>query len=372
MAVTYTPSDPPTAGEKYVHASLANVSALEGTSSSDIEILSSAHDIQRVMMPAGGSYGSKGYVNCTSGWADASGAMEALREHVLVLGLAHGGFHWINGTVSTLTFSSPQQVARVTGARLASGHQLTADLTVLAAGAWSGKLLDLRGRVQATAQTMAYVQLEPQKVREWARTPVLIHYTSGFFMIPPTPDGILKIGCHAHGWLNEIQIPHPEPLAMQAADESGHDSRMEPFIHTSLPATDFVTLPPSSIDPLRNFLAACVPSLAPRLTRSTLFTATRVCWYADTPTGDFLVDFAPRYGRSLLVATGGSGHAFKFLPVLGEKIVERMTREKGAEEEKNKGAYEELWRWREELDEMGGDESRCGEKGLKWGDEKWN
>lgn len=374
MALTCTPSDSSTAGENYVQATLANVRALEGTTSSDIEILSSSDDIQRVMRPAGGSYGSKGYVNSGAGWADASGAMEAFRERVHELGLAHRGFHWIDGTVAALTYSSLQKpVPRVTGARLASGVQLTADLTVLAAGAWSGKFLDLRGRVQATAQTMAYVQLESDEAREWARTPVLFHAISGFFLIPPTPDHVLKIARHSHGWLNEIQIPHPEPLTAQLVDESGHSSSTEPFIRTSLPATDFATLPPSSIGPLRAFLAACVPSLAPRLAEPSLFSATRVCWYADTPTGNFLVDFAPQYGRSLFVATGGSGHAFKFLPVLGEKVVNRMTkrtRVTGATNGIEVG--EDIWRWRERLEELGGDDSRGGEKGLRWGDEKWN
>ncbi|MCJ1467955.1 hypothetical protein MMC07_006581 [Pseudocyphellaria aurata] len=373
VALTCTPSDPPTAGEKYVQASLANVRALESTSS-DIEILSSSVDIQRVMQPAGGSYGSNGYVNSASGWADASGAMEALREHVHELGLAHRGFRWVKGTVAALTYSSLSKLAsRVTGARLASGVQLTADLTVLAAGAWSGKYLNLQGRVQATAQTVAYVQLEPDEAREWARTPVLLHTSSGFFLIPPTPDNVLKIARHSHGWLNEIQIPHPEPPSAQLVDESGHSSSTESFIRTSLPAADFATLPPSSIGPLRDFLAACVPSLVPRLAEPSLFSATRVCWYADTPTGDFLVDYAPQYGRSLFVATGGSGHAFKFLPVLGEKVVERMTKSASARCAQNgKAVGEDLWRWRETLGELGGDDSRGGEKGLKWGDEKWN
>lgn len=368
-ALTYSPSDPPTTGENFVHASLANIRAL-GETSSDIEILSSRDDIQHVMRPAGGSYGSKGYLNCSSGWANASGAMEALREHVHVLGLAHGDFHWINGTVLALTFSSAQKEApRVTGARLASGDQLTVDLTILAAGAWSGKLLDLRGRVQATAQTMAYVQLEPHEAREWARTPVLLHATSGFYMIPPTPDGVLKIARHNRGWLNEIQIPHPEPLAAQVVDESGHDFSTESFIYTSLPAKDFTTLPPSSIDPLRAFLAASVPSLAPRLAQPKPFSATRVCWYADTPTGDFLVDFAPQYGRTLFVATGGSGHGFKFLPVMGEKVVERIMM-RG--EKSGRGEGEDLWRWRENLEEKGQHDIRGEEKRLNWADEKWS
>lgn len=50
---------------------------------------------------------------------------------------------------------------------------------------------------------------------------------------------------------------------------------------------------------------------------------TRMCWYSDTPDGNFVIDFAPQY-KSLLIASGGAGHAFKFLPVMGEVIHARL------------------------------------------------
>ena len=40
-----------------------------------------------------------------------------------------------------------------------------------------------------------------------------------------------------------------------------------------------------------------------------------------TATGDWIIDYHPSY-KNLFVATGGSGHAFKFLPILGDKIVD--------------------------------------------------
>ena len=371
IAVTYTysPSPPHNRGENFVRASLSNVLALEGASFSDIEILSSMDDIQRVMQPTGGSSGSKGYVNRKSGWADASGAMGALRSHVHVLGLAHGNFHWRSGSASALTFSSPDQTPRITGARLASGDWVSADLTVLAAGAWSGKLLDLRGRVQATAQTLAYIQLEAEELKGWESTPVLFNLSDGFFLVPPTPDGILKIARHTHGWRNETKIPHPEAAAAHKTRRS--DCGMEPFIYTSLPASNFSTLPPSSIGPLRIFLAESYPRLAQRLDQKP-FSVTRVCWYADTPTGDFLLDWAPKYGRSLFVATGGNGHAFKFLPVLGEKVIERIEGQGERKDEEENTAGDYLWRWREDLEEESQDDSRGGERGLRWAHEKWN
>lgn len=154
------------------------------------------------MQPTNGSSESEGYVNHNSGWANASEAMEALRGHVHVLGLAQGNFHWKSGSVSELTFSSRDQAPRVDGARLVSGDLVSADLTALAAGAWSGKLFDMRGRVQATAQTLAYIQLEAEELKRWESRPTIFNLSDGFFMLPPTPDGILK-NCAPYPWVTE-------------------------------------------------------------------------------------------------------------------------------------------------------------------------
>ena len=45
--------------------------------------------------------------------------------------------------------------------------------------------------------------------------------------------------------------------------------------------------------------------------------------YNLSPTSDFLVDFHPRDAR-LLVATGGSGHGFKFGSVIGSVVMDRL------------------------------------------------
>jgi sarcosine oxidase/L-pipecolate oxidase len=45
-------------------------------------------------------------------------------------------------------------------------------------------------------------------------------------------------------------------------------------------------------------------------------TGTRLCWYTDSFDGNFFMCRVPQQSN-LFLATGGSGHAFKFLPVLG-------------------------------------------------------
>ena len=47
----------------------------------------------------------------------------------------------------------------------------------------------------------------------------------------------------------------------------------------------------------------------------------RLCLYADTCDGDFLIDRDPAR-PNLIVAGGGSGHGFKFAPLLGELIAD--------------------------------------------------
>ena len=66
----------------------------------------------------------------------------------------------------------------------------------------------------------------------------------------------------------------------------------------------------------RRFLRECLPELAqaPVIGR-------RLCLYCDTWDGNFWIDRDPdRPG--LVVASGGSGHAFKFGPMLGPIIAD--------------------------------------------------
>jgi sarcosine oxidase / L-pipecolate oxidase len=67
-------------------------------------------------------------------------------------------------------------------------------------------------------------------------------------------------------------------------------------------------------------------------------TKTRLCWYTDTFDNHFVIDFVPSK-PGLMAVTGGSGHAFKFLPIIGRYVVDRIegvdTREL------------DMWRWRQ-------------------------
>jgi glycine/D-amino acid oxidase-like deaminating enzyme len=67
---------------------------------------------------------------------------------------------------------------------------------------------------------------------------------------------------------------------------------------------------------------------------------TRICLYCDTPDGDFWIASDPDR-RGLIIATGDSGHGFKFAPILGEIIADVA--------EGKSNPWSEKFRWRPEV-----------------------
>jgi sarcosine oxidase/L-pipecolate oxidase len=262
----------------------------------------------------GGSSGDWGYFNPFSGWADATAAMIWLRAQVE----ATKRVNFRLGQAAQILHHG----RRVYGVQLTDGEQLTADLVVVATGAWTGLLVDLRGRATATGQVLAYVQITEQEEARLAHMPVLLNMSSGCFVIPPK-NGILKVARHHYGYANPKRIAHPENGKVQgSADSDKNRQAQESVITVSLPHTTFdepeMEAPEEGQRDCRVALAEMIPWLAGRP-----FFRTRLCWYTDTPKGDFLIDYHPQFD-GLFIATGGSGHGFKFLPVLGDAIVDTV------------------------------------------------
>jgi len=315
-----------------------------------VEELTTPQAVSRVAKTPG-PIGHAGYINRLTGWADAEAAMRRLHQQVT----STGRVAFITGSVTRLCYSPDSQ--KVTGATYNTQDKgtctLSADLTIVAAGAWSSTLLDLRGNVKCSAQVLAYIALTNDEAEELSKAPSFINLSTGVYSIPPAspsnhltfePDSpsrlVLKISRHIHGIANPTEIPHPEPK--------------EGTITISVPTS--VSPPPSQLLPLRRALQTIYPNSA---FSARPFSHSRFCHYADTPTADFLIDYAPTYGKSLFVATGGTGHAFKFLPVIGEMIVQCILGTQGHE-------WKSRWQWK--ASRPAGwdteDGSRSGDKGL--------
>jgi sarcosine oxidase/L-pipecolate oxidase len=301
--------EPKLTGMDYVQQSWANVLSLSSkdpTLASRIRELPN-RDAIRDCLGTAGSSGSWGYINNNSGWANAAASMAWLFNKAQETGRVS----FVAGTVVSLVHDE----TAVTGAKLSDGRVLSAELVVVAAGAWTGSLVDLAGQTMATGQVMGYLDLTEAEQEKLGKMPIILNLSNGLFIIPPT-NRVLKIARHASGYVNPTTLHTPPlPLSPQSAGPSISAPASLPLTHLDHPN---LSIPAEGADDLRRALHEMIPW--PEL-KDRPFTKTRLCWYSDTPTGDFLIDYHPGW-RGLFVATGDSGHAFKFLPVVGEKIAD--------------------------------------------------
>ncbi|TAQ87172.1 hypothetical protein B7494_g4486 [Chlorociboria aeruginascens] len=358
--------DVPSQGAHYVEESLKNVQYLceAANDTTSVTKLPTPSAMQETAL-TGGYTGDWGYVNRKSGWANAEESMIWLRSQVE----STGRVKFVIAEVASLIYSS--DYTTVLGAKCKDGSIYSADLTIVAAGAWSASLVDLRGRVTSSGQTLLYIALTEAEQKEYGKMPVVMNMSTGFFVITPR-NRVLKVARHSHGYSNPTTIRNPNPKPKRGEEEITISLPITTWNHPSSapPKTLEETIPKRAIRESLEFLHTLFPNLAPRP-----FVKGRVCWYSDTPKGDFLITYHPDY-RGLLLATGGSGHAFKFLPVIGERIVEVI---EGRVDE----TWKEKWGWRDvQIDGEGKvkevvteDGTRGGERGFVLTEElksEWN
>lgn len=302
-----------TTGEDALNEMLDSVRKLGATTGkredgAEIVLLSNQEQVNAALPGFSGTAADGGYVNFTSGWAHAENGLRHMRQKVEALDRVS----FKTAQVRRLIFQSQSNAPpRVTGVETTADETLTADLTVLAAGAWSGKFIDLRGIATATGQPLAYISISNEEQEELLRNPAVINTSNFMYVIQPR-DNILKIARHSYGWSNPQQIEHPEKPG------SGE------LVSVSLPRTKHdqpdLNIPPEGDAACRSYLTQCMPEFKDRP-----WLHTRICWYSDTLSGDWLIDYHPRY-EGLFVATGDSGHAYKFLPVIGERVVDVLSK----------------------------------------------
>jgi len=306
--------------EQYVLKALKNVRKLEGVGEEGIPEIRGAEGIARAMRAPGAALGSGelGYINNRSGWADSERSMRWLWEKVEALGCVE----FVTGQASKVIADGD----RVRGVILKDGQELRAEQTILAAGAWTGALVDLRGVASPRAQCIGYVTLTEEEDKALRGIPVHLNLSTGLFYFPSS-RGEIKVARHAFGYSNPTEIP--APLGSNPNEKT---------IITTLP-TFPVNIPTEDERVQVDFLNSTLPCLQHRVAK---LDRSRLCWYLDTASSDFLVCQYPGFGDSLYLATGGSGHGFKFLPVLGERIVDVLD---GTDISKNEGIWTKKWTW---------------------------
>ncbi|KAI1621553.1 putative sarcosine oxidase [Exophiala viscosa] len=224
-----------------------------------------------------------GYFNPSSGWADAAGAIKAVADRLSDLGVSF--ITGPRGTMHSLIIDSKSQV---TGVNVVSGDPLRASKVILATGAWTNRYLDLEYTIVGSAQPVGFIQLTPDEAQRLADNPVAINMTSAVFFFPPSPDNILKVAYHGHGFEVEDSSDGKQGRTVSAPQRDSDNA-----------ASSY--LPDDADKYLRAGLRKFVPSVAERP-----WTRGRLCWYTETPTGDFIADYHQSVA-GLFIATGGSG-----------------------------------------------------------------
>ncbi|KAJ2979659.1 hypothetical protein NQ176_g3113 [Zarea fungicola] len=93
-------------------------------------------------------------------------------------------------------------------------------------------------------------------------------------------------------------------------------------------------IPTQAVKVIRRFIDEYLPELS-----GLDMTMTRLCWYTDSFDNHFIIDRVPDK-LGLMVATAGSGHAFKYLPNIGRLVVDIV------EGKALDTAEAKAWRWR--------------------------
>lgn len=249
-----------------------------------------------------------GFYHAHGGFAESGRVVTALLERAKAKGV-----RVLEGqTVGEVV----REGGRATAVRSEAGDTFPAAHVVIAAGAWTPLLLpELAPLLKTTGHPVFHLQPPDPGLFSPPHFAVFTADVArtGWYGFPLHPrQGVVKIANHGVG----LRL-HPR-----------HDARL---------------VTPEDEDNLRAFLAATFPSLA-----AAPIVYTRRCLYCDTLDEHFWIDRHPEVA-GLTVAAGGSGHGFKFAPILGGLIADAV--------EGRPNHWLPKFRWRALAPETGGEEA---------------
>ncbi|OTA98154.1 hypothetical protein M426DRAFT_17707 [Hypoxylon sp. CI-4A] len=271
-------------------------------------------------------------VNKTSGWADAKGALRAVTEKAIALGV-----NFVAAEIDSPLFGDN---GRCIGVQTQDGKRYTATHTILSTGAFTPKLLDriasntgnerfLAGsRMIAIGVTTGLAQLDDETAKVFAQMPVNIQENppergASNGTLPLTEDNKLK-------WWGQTLFKNTQ----------------------TMPSGRQLSAPPSPSD----YEQWSVPDalvkdveFANKVTfgergKSWEIKQHRICWDALTPSEDFIISPHPA-SQGLYLATCGSFHGYKFFPVIGDYVVRML-------EGTLEPALQERWAWDREIPDL--------------------
>lgn len=219
--------------------------------------------------------------NTVGGWANAQQAIQGLATRCSLAGVSFvTGKH---GVVMSLVKDGDS----IVGVQTAAGTTIKADTVVLATGSWTNRLVpDMGHNLLATGQPVGFIQLSAAEAERVRKMPVIVNMSTGVFCFPPTPDTHqLKVARHGFGYQSLLKTSDGRTISSPKLENNA--------------ASGY--LPEDAAQGLREGVRTFFPEFAERE-----WSRLRMCWYTDTPTGDFMVDYHPKL-KGLFFATGGAG-----------------------------------------------------------------
>lgn len=197
-----------------------------------------------------------------------------------------------------------------------SGLKMTADKILISSGAATPQIINLNNQASATGLFVGHIQLSESEYEKYKHIPIVFSAEEGYYFPPDPETRIIKIAATAEETVNVV------------TDQFGNKLSL-PRYKTHFPLD---TIPKITAKAIKNFLKKTLPEIAYHDILDP-----KICWISDTTNSNFLIDKAPRY-KNVYVATGDSGHAYKFLPNIGRLISDCL-------EDKLDLSYAKLWEW---------------------------
>jgi len=159
------------------------------------------------------------------------------------------------------------------------------------------------------------------------------------YSFPRDENGVIKIGYRKTKWTNYSNVAGGKRLSVPKTAHVTEDKEARipiPALEGIEGVYHMIVAECRRLKQLSDleYISTNLPELA-----ELRLSSTWLCWYTDSIDNSFVVDFVPGRPR-VAICSGGSGHGFKFLPILGREVVKILEGKAG------QTAYSTMWKWR--------------------------
>ncbi|KAJ5651089.1 FAD dependent oxidoreductase [Penicillium longicatenatum] len=262
------------------------------------------------------------YYNPSAGWAEAGAALKIMADEAIRMGVQY--------KIDEANRLMLDQHG-VRGVQTNNGKIYTAKKIILATGAWTSEMMTLtedqlrmpmesriESQLTAAGVCVVHYKLTDAERGSYDQLPVCVYGEQGE-TLPPTASGLIKF-TNTASFKNTVHT------------DNGQNISIPPIHQRAIP----YGLRRQTVDSIKDRL----PTLFSKHREVDHF---RLCWDAITPSQNPLITRHPHpHLSNLYLATGGSFHCWKFLPIIGRYVTNVIYGiSNGADRDK-------AWGWKDE------------------------